>query len=281
MNTKKSYLFSCFPLRWCLNKFINFRIIITLTISLTIIFIYYIFYYDQIKNLAKLNDPNKWLIYECSSKFVCGGWADRLKGIMSVYALSLMTNRHFLINITSPCNFSKLFLPNLINWSLTQSYNNFTNVVHMNCMNQRKPRPECLRKFEVKEVIEDMEKEDAPYILALTSNREWLEFFSRQKSFRSQILANGFKTNENFKIHLVFHQWYKKLFKLAPELNQKYENIKNKAQLDETIRVYCAQIRIGGSRPHVPFDARFNEIGVQKLFWKFIRSEFIEKVKKI
>ena len=58
----------------------------------------------------------KWLIYDC--KFNFGGWADRIKGNMSVYALSIMTRRQFLIDIELSCNFSQLFVPNEIDWSM-------------------------------------------------------------------------------------------------------------------------------------------------------------------
>jgi hypothetical protein len=44
-------------------------------------------------------------------------------------------------------------------------------------------------------------------------------------------------------------------------------------------RLYCAQIRIGGTRPNVKYDEKFNDYGSQKLFWKFIRNEFINKKK--
>ena len=42
-------------------------------------------------------------------------------------------------------------------------------------------------------------------------------------------------------------------------------------------RLYCAQIRIGGTRPNVKYDEKFNDYGSQKIFWKFIRNEFINK----
>ena len=65
-------------------------------------------------NRLEEKEEEQYLVYEC--KFHCGGWADRLKGIMSVYALSLLTNRRFLIDIRTPCNFSQLFMPNTVEW---------------------------------------------------------------------------------------------------------------------------------------------------------------------
>ncbi len=53
--------------------------------------------------------PNRHLVYYCDGW--CGGWGDRLKGIMSSYAWALLTKRSFVIRITQPCQFDQLFVP--------------------------------------------------------------------------------------------------------------------------------------------------------------------------
>ncbi|CAF1406700.1 unnamed protein product [Adineta steineri] len=45
------------------------------------------------------------MIYSCQS--FCGGWGDRLRGILSVYNLALLTNRHFMIDMNYPCEILK------------------------------------------------------------------------------------------------------------------------------------------------------------------------------
>ncbi|CAF4441270.1 unnamed protein product, partial [Adineta steineri] len=45
------------------------------------------------------------MIYSCQS--FCGGWGDRLHGILSVYNLALLTNRHFMIDMNYPCEILK------------------------------------------------------------------------------------------------------------------------------------------------------------------------------
>ena len=55
------------------------------------------------------------MVYECARPS-CGGWADRLRGIMSVYAWSILTNRQFVINMTFPCQLSHMLVPNKIDW---------------------------------------------------------------------------------------------------------------------------------------------------------------------
>ena len=239
--------------------------------------------YTNINNLNQLNNDyennqTKWLIYECNEP-ECGGWADRLKGIMSIYALSLMTRRQFLIDMQSPCNFSQLFLPNEIDWSISPPKivaNNEESVL-VECMSQTKLGPECLRKYE--EVEEEVKKEMAPKVIRLKSNKDWFSFFSLKKNFHTQIMRlNDFDSVDQFQFALVFNKWYRKLFKLSSSLNEKYEFIKRQARMMNDTRVYCAQIRIGGARPDVEFDAEFNEMGVQRKFWKFIHKEFINKV---
>lgn len=61
-----------------------------------------------------------FVMYRCDAladTHNCGGLADRLKGIMSIYLWSLLSNRSLLIRITRPCNFVNLLEPNLVPWS--------------------------------------------------------------------------------------------------------------------------------------------------------------------
>jgi len=74
--------------------------------------------YNLLLNLTtfKTNHlSDKTMIYSCQS--FCGGWGDRLRGILSVYILSLLTNRHFMIDMNYPCEISKVLEPNFVNWT--------------------------------------------------------------------------------------------------------------------------------------------------------------------
>ena len=228
-------------------------------------------------NLTKqtTTTTNKYLIYEC--KFHCGGWADRLKGIMSVYALSLLTNRHFIIDIRTPCNFSKLFMPNKIDWlsnhhanSLFYSKSKFNKRIYTDCLNNFEPI--CLTKFNY------LLDNDQQRIFSIKANQEWLTYFSKSSLFRSQILQLGFNSTNLFRLHLVFRQFYQRLFKLTPPMTEKYARIKRDARITPQTQIFCAQIRIGGARPHVKYDNKINVLGrTQRAFWKFIRENFISK----
>ena len=220
------------------------------------------------KTITSIIIPNKYLIYEC--KFHCGGWADRLKGIMSVYALSLLTNRHFLIDIRTPCNFSHLFMPNQIDWLPEHSgLHRNTKRTYIDCLNNFEP--ECLAKANY-----FLDNEHHLPVIAIKANQEWLTYFSKNSLFRSKILNLGFNSTQLFRLHLVFHQFYAKLLRLTPDMEKKYNEIKCDARITNQTQIFCAQIRIGGARPHVKYDNKINELGrTQKLFWIFLRKNFI------
>jgi hypothetical protein len=60
---------------------------------------------------------NTTLIYKCES--YCGGFGDRLRGIISSYFLSLLSNRHFIIDMPFPCPITNFLQPNLYNWNIS------------------------------------------------------------------------------------------------------------------------------------------------------------------
>ena len=59
------------------------------------------------------------MVYECNQTG-CNGWADRLRGIISIYAVSLFTNRQFILNMTFPCDLETILHPNEVNWLPSQ-----------------------------------------------------------------------------------------------------------------------------------------------------------------
>ncbi|CAF2041852.1 unnamed protein product [Rotaria magnacalcarata] len=74
--------------------------------------------YHSLLNIEafKINHlSNKTIIYSCQS--FCGGWGDRLRGIMSAYVLALLANRRFMIDMNYPCEILKVVQPNYINWT--------------------------------------------------------------------------------------------------------------------------------------------------------------------
>ena len=119
--------------RTILRKRININLRKNKKIILLILILYYIFdYYDEIYTAINDNiDLNmfvekayksqneRYIMYRCDQKLdrdFCGGIGDRLKGILSTYLWSLLTNRTFVVKITRPCNIINLMEPNLVDW---------------------------------------------------------------------------------------------------------------------------------------------------------------------
>jgi hypothetical protein len=62
---------------------------------------------------------------------------------------------------------------------------------------------------------------------------------------------------------------------LTPKLQESYDKFIKQAKPDNQTKLICAQIRIGGVRPNVAFDQQFISRNNSKLFWKFIRDNFL------
>jgi tryptophanase len=52
-------------------------------------------------------DNTKYVQYICEKR--CGGWGDRLKGIVSTFMLSLVLERKFLMKVEHPCDMKYFF----------------------------------------------------------------------------------------------------------------------------------------------------------------------------
>jgi hypothetical protein len=71
---------------------------------------------------SKNVSDKKYIVYECTNENICGGWGDRLKGIMSAYAISLLTDRYFLIYHVRPCLLTNFFEPSIHFLNTTINY---------------------------------------------------------------------------------------------------------------------------------------------------------------
>lgn len=57
-----------------------------------------------------------YLVYLCDSSYLCGGWGDRQRGIVSTYLLSRLIDRQMKIIMTTPCNLRLFYKPNKVQW---------------------------------------------------------------------------------------------------------------------------------------------------------------------
>ena len=75
------------------------------------------------------------------------------------------------------------------------------------------------------------------------------------------------------------YEWYKKLFKLKPHLQIKYEKFLKKAKPNNDTKLICAQIRLGNRMTKSGFiDVEFTNRNNTLLYWNFIDKLFIDKL---
>ena len=67
----------------------------------------------------QLGHEEKYLIYACMRG--CGGFADRVKGMITLYVLSRKLKRKFGIYHPRPCNLSKMLEPSKYNWTVEEN----------------------------------------------------------------------------------------------------------------------------------------------------------------
>lgn len=194
---------------------------------------------------------------------------------MSAYAWSLLTNRQFRIYMSHPCNINKAIIPNSINWNSKLTRNGID--IQLDSGHSRSYL-NYIDSFDFKFKLINLNvlnyKSDKD-ILIIRNNFDWLDSFSMNKHLEDKISNIGYLP-EKFKLVYLFKEWYEKLFKLTPILQIKYNSFLNESKPSNLTKIICAQVRIGGKRPHVKFDHVYNDIKVTQLFWNFIRENFIK-----
>lgn len=242
-----------------------------------------IYQYIRIKNFqfqfGNLNgflvQKKKFMIYECSSQ--CGGWGDRIRGIISSYAWSLISDRVFVINIPYPCDIQNLVVPNKVLW-------NRTIVDLINYEGLPKNFSSFVFDFENKlSALGSFHELDLPNfkndtdVIFVRINYEINDIFNKNQFIKSKLEELNYDL-KTFKYENYIADWFNKLFKLNPLLETKYQDYLKQAKENPEDKLICAQIRIGGPRPLVKDDLYFIPRNNTFKFWSHINKTFIPRV---
>ena len=212
----------------------------------------------------------KYMKYQCS-KF-CGGWGDRLRGILSVYALSLLLNREFRIMINHPCSITNLLQSNEIKWDSEIEYEDkMTNYV-INTIDNRNKFTQNISNLDPDSFLNNYD------IITIANNVDWTYYMVRNKFLKKKIKNLGFNIHK-FRLKNLMFEWYHKFFKLQPSLQEKYDQFLTKLKIENNAKLLCVQIRTGGIRSNHKRDKLFNSYENTKKFWKFINKKFLNDSK--
>ena len=212
----------------------------------------------------------KYIIYQCRE--FCGGWGDRMRGILSVYALSLLLNREFRILMNYPCPITDLLQSNDIKWDSTIEEKDKMSNFEINTIDDRNKFSQNISILDPDTFLNNYE------IITIANNVDWTYSMTGNKLLKEKIKNLGFNT-QKFRLKNLIFEWYHKLFRLKPSLQEKYDQFLTKVKSQNNTKLLCVQIRTGGIRSNHKRDKLFNSYESTKKFWKFINKNFLNDSK--
>lgn len=240
----------------------KFSLVILFSIIFLYLFYIYVWTNDRL-NILELKSKYRYIQFECTDQEACGGWGDRLKGLLSTYAYSLLTNRKFLIKMTKNCELSDLMEPNEIDWDYKQIAHlwflriknffilwNFDYFDNLNEVN----------------IIKDYESFD---LINVRSGIMYSDMFGTNTFLKSRLKELGYDPGK-FLIVYQMKNWYTKLFRLKKNSEKIYQEYLKRLKPTKKSKLICTQIRMGES-DHL---SKMSESEPKK-FWKFINEKFL------
>ena len=229
-----------------------------------LIFFFFIFNLKFELKFKPREKAEKYIQFECTQTDVCGGWADRLKGILSTYAFSLITKRKFLIKMTKSCDLKNVLEPNEINWDYSQLSDKIINsslVLNYNW------NFALLKKFSREKIL--LSDYTAKNLISIKAYFMFSDSLSDNPYLANKIWQFGYKLSE-FKIAYQIRSWYKKLFKLNKRLQIKHDLYLKKLKPSKKTKIICAQVRMGD-----PGHVGQTDKNASLDFWHFINNTFL------
>ncbi|WAR03399.1 hypothetical protein MAR_009957 [Mya arenaria] len=187
----------------------------------------------------------RFLVYSCTGGTVCGGLADRQRGIISAFLLALLSNRTFVVDMARPCELERFLDPNLYDWTKCKDYIRKLSSKDITTLNYHNERQEFKRLLSINnsntelfndtvvKIILNMCALPLFYSANLTAVRmPWLKLYTKIDL-----------------INIVYHILFRPGKKLLHDLRLVDQQIAKK-------NLHCAHIRIG-KNPDIPNDPTF------------------------
>jgi len=216
----------------------------------------------------------RFLVYQCKKRGrICGGLADRERGIISTFLLALQTNRTFVIDVDKPCKLEQFLVPNLYNWTRCKSFiqslpANKSNTLQM--YNNRKDYPDLFNKSPTSEILSS----NGPQVLNIYVNMAPLQRILSANNIQKRV-----PWLKDFTIREIIVIIYNILFVPNGRLIAALDSLKSK---QNNTLLQCAHIRYGHSvdipsDQRVVFDrGRFNTTVLSSFFIRNAQDRHME-----
>ncbi|XP_067652373.1 uncharacterized protein [Haliotis asinina] len=211
-------------------------------------------------NLASSSLPSagdkQIIIYRCLKRQLCGGYADRQKGIVASYVISVMTGRGFGIELNKPCELSNFLHPNEVNWTVSPEIHGFKS----DTCSKLDSGAHYMR---VKLSTDDVSKIFPENITYLTFNTDFVQYLKQNAKYRNNL---GWMVNAS--LSEIYAKSWRTLFCLKDDLQKDLD--KFLSLVPRNYSLICAQIRMG-KNPSIPKDSETrNDPESINTIWEFL-----------
>ncbi len=182
---------------------------------------------------------------------------------MFSYALSLLTGRMLLVNITEPCSLQNFLLLNKVNW--LRNVENFTNLTKHYIPIDHWWRGE-IQSSKLSQINFLVYKNDTD-VLVVSTGLSIIRHLTVNPAHHNKIVNQLGYPLDKFNIENLIHRWFYELFKLTEKVETKFKRKLYYLKPYQSDELICAQIRIGGD-----YGIQFMKENETKLFWNFIRN---------
>ncbi|XP_021373521.1 uncharacterized protein LOC110463338 isoform X2 [Mizuhopecten yessoensis] len=174
-----------------------------------------------------------YMVYDCSNAHhgECGGWSDRLSGMLSVYVIALVTNQTFLVHHDNPCPLQDYLDYKGHNWVFNQARMEAKQLSHQYLPFYCKV-PVAIRSNRLDRLFVTFHKE----INFVRMNWDYTEHFRASKGIGKTV-----PWITTLQYSDIYKHFFNSLFVLKKELNDNLDSIKRQKQFA------CAHIRMGES----------------------------------
>ncbi|GFN83861.1 hypothetical protein PoB_001036700 [Plakobranchus ocellatus] len=194
----------------------------------------------------------RYLIYRCdgASMTLCGGWADRVKGILLTYVIANLTGRIFKVEILEPpCNILQYVIPNLVNWTLPVSLHDRIGKSSRDAKAINKvdsvPFYNSIHSLNFTEMLV---ARNAKYTY-FKANLDYSEGLLKSEVYSHQLSWMSSLNNAE-----ILSTLYKRIFKLSSYLQNRMNKFMTSTLPTQRHRLICAHARMGAN-PTNPYDS--------------------------
>lgn len=182
------------------------------------------------------SQKDRYMIYKCDKS--CGGWADRVKGIVIAYVFSSLTNRRFGIEIKSmPCKLTSFLEPREVPWNLTLD---------------RRDRAEA-KLFSVLDSVAfyntvstiNLDHYFKRRVIYFKANLDYFDLIKRNPLYMEQLAWMQPLTRDQ-----IFAEIYRRLFRFSPSVQEVVNRTLENAKPGGSDNLVCAHLRMASNAEH-------------------------------